>query len=95
MVVVAAKDRGSREKAEAAWTDHRSPFHMAVSLTRQEVAVVVDVNAVSILPAAEAADVGAGAMAADGVHGGVEFAPALLADIVPLLDHGGLIAEAS
>ena len=87
MVVVAAKDRGSKEEAEAAWTDHRSRFHMAVSLTRQKVAVVVDVDAVSILPAAEAADVGAGAMA-DGAHGGVEFAPALLADIVPLLDHG-------
>ena len=50
---------------------------------------MVEINAVGTFRAAEAADSGSGVGVAYGGHGGMEFAPALLADVVPPLAHGG------
>jgi len=44
---------------------------------------VAEVDAVGVFLAADAADRGSGVGMTDGGHGGVQFAPALLADVVP------------
>ena len=64
-------------------------FFGAGTLAGQKVAIVVEINAVGTFRAAEAADSGSGVGVAYGGHGGMEFAPALLADVVPPLAHGG------
>lgn len=67
---------------------HQSSIDTAFSLAREQVAVVVDEDAVGIFLAAEAAVVASGVGTPDGGHGRVQYAPALLADIVPPLAHG-------